>query len=41
MILKIDIEKSTFFVASTVHNKGTFDEDSWNLLPIKLDRQMT
>jgi hypothetical protein len=26
-ILKIDIKKNTFFVASTVHNKGTFDED--------------
>jgi len=27
MILKIDIEKNIFFIASTVHNKGTFDED--------------
>ena len=38
MILKTDIKKNTFFIASTVHNKSTFDEDSWNLLPIKLDR---
>jgi len=41
MILKIDTEKNTFYVASPIHNKSTFDKGSWNLLPINLDRWIT